>query len=291
MDIFGDDIDSFYHNDDELNENIREQNVIEEADEDNGEKDGDGKLDENSEPIKVEAKKRSVRRPQLRLNVERLKSDRGIHTVEDYFKDFKCRGKGHEREDLNAVMKRLEHWAHRLYPNYQFDDFVAQVEKLGRKKEIQTHMYRYRHGLLDDLNKNKGNEDEEVREEGENHMEGIEPIDEMDEIIDQQIQNYTMAPRTPAHERTFESIRSSMIATPRLRDQHPIEASTPIAKPVESAPVTKPALTSEQMAKIAENRRLAQERLRLKKLEAEKAAAAAAAAALNTENAENEEFT
>lgn len=67
MDIFGDDIDSFYHNDDELNENIRDGNNIEEAEEDNGEKDGDedGKLDENGEPIKVEAKKRSVRRPQV----------------------------------------------------------------------------------------------------------------------------------------------------------------------------------------------------------------------------------
>lgn len=220
--------------------------------------------------------------------MERLKSDRGIHTVENYFKDFKCRGKGHEREDLNAIMKRLEHWAHRLYPNYQFNDFVAQVEKLGRKKEIQTHMYRYRHGLLEDLTKNNDKEIDEVNEE-ESRMEGIEPIDELDEIIDQQIQNYTMAPRTPAHERTFESIRSSMIATPRLRDQHPIEQSTPVAKPVESVPIARPALTSEQMAKIAENRRLAQERLRLKKLEAEKAAAAAAASAANTENTENEE--
>lgn len=219
-----------------------------------------------------------------------MKSDRGIHTVEDYFKDFKCRGKGHERDDLNAIMKRLEHWAHRLYPNYQFNDFVAQVEKLGRKKEIQTHMYRYRHGMLEDLLKNKNKETEEVNEVDESHMEGIEPIDELDEIIDQQIQNYSMAPRTPAHERTFESIRSSMIATPRLRDQHPIEASTPIAKPVDSAPVARQALTSEQMAKIAENRRLAQERLRLNRLEAEKAAAATAAtAASNTDNVENEE--
>lgn len=70
MDLFGDDIDSFYQNDnDALNDNIREENVIEEAEEDNGEKDedgdGEGKLDENGEPIKVEPKKRSVRRPQV----------------------------------------------------------------------------------------------------------------------------------------------------------------------------------------------------------------------------------
>lgn len=223
----------------------------------------------------------------MRLNVERLKSDRGIHTLENYFESIKFRGKGHERDDLNAVMKRLEHWAHRLYPNYTFDDFAAQLEKLGRKKELQTHMYRYRHGLLEDVTKNKESENADENEEGGYQMEGVEPIDELDEIIDQQIQNYTMLSRTPAHERTFESIRSSIVATPRLREQQPVEASTPITKqtnPEPAEPMAKPALTSDQMARIAENRRLAQERLKQKKLEAEKAAeAAAAAAASNVE--------
>lgn len=68
MDIFGDDIDSFYNNG-ELNENINEEN-IEEADEDNANankdgEDGEEKTDENGESIKVEPKKRSVRRPQV----------------------------------------------------------------------------------------------------------------------------------------------------------------------------------------------------------------------------------
>lgn len=229
---------------------------------------------------------------QLRLNVERLKSDRGIHTLENYFKNMKYRGKGHERDDLNAVVKHLEHWAHRLYPNYTFDDFVGQVEKLGRKKELQTHMYRYRHGLLEDIAKNKENNGaEDGDESGMIHMEGVEPIDELDEIIDQQIQNYTMPSmisRTPAHDRTFDSIRSSIVATPRLREHQPIEASTPIARSAIQEPSEEPAartvLNSEQMARIAENRRLAQERLRLKKLEAEKVAAAAAAAAADKED-------
>lgn len=64
MDIFGDDIDSYYNNG-ELNENINGEN-IEEAEEDNAaEKDDEEKTDENGEPIKVEPKKRSVRRPQV----------------------------------------------------------------------------------------------------------------------------------------------------------------------------------------------------------------------------------
>lgn len=215
----------------------------------------------------------------MRLNVERLKSSRGIHTVENYFKDIKFRGKGYEREDLNNVMKRLEHWAHRLYPNYKFDDFVSTVEKLGKKKQIQTHMYRYRQSLLEEVASQEPQPEEEEAENAESAA-GDYPIDELDEIIDQQIQNYTMVPKTPAHDRTFDSIRSSMVASPRLREQSPIEASTPIvARSSERMNPPAPAapLSSEQMAKIAENRRLAQERLLKKKMEAEVAATAAPA--------------
>lgn len=202
--------------------------------------------------------------------MERLKSDRGIHTLEKYCANIKFRGKGHEREDLNNIMKRLEHWAHRLYPSYTFDDFISTVEKLGKKKQMQTHMYRYRNGLLEEAPK----QDQEGGNEAEAEdtvARGDEPIDEMDEIIDQQIQNYThLAPRTPAHDTTFDSIRSSMIASPRLQRQAPMEASTPIVARASDAIRNAPTatLTSEQLAKIAENRRLAQERLKKKKEEA-----------------------
>lgn len=70
MDIYGDDIDSFFNNgndEGELNENIREAHIeeAEEAEEDNAEEGAEGKTDENGEPIIVEPKKRSVRRPQV----------------------------------------------------------------------------------------------------------------------------------------------------------------------------------------------------------------------------------
>lgn len=63
MDFFGDDIDSYYDNN-ALNENINEEN-IEEAEENNGGNGEEEKTDENGEPIPVEPKKRSVRRPQV----------------------------------------------------------------------------------------------------------------------------------------------------------------------------------------------------------------------------------
>lgn len=58
MDIFGDDIDSLMPNeDDNLNENIRDDREVDNDDNENEEKVGD------SEPIKVEPKKRTVRNP------------------------------------------------------------------------------------------------------------------------------------------------------------------------------------------------------------------------------------
>lgn len=202
--------------------------------------------------------------------MERLKSERGIHTVEDYFKDIKFLGKGYEKQDLNNVMKRLEHWAHRLYPNYNFDDFLATTEKLGKKKQIQTFMNRYRQGLLEMVvQRADENNDEDDGVENDDVERGIEPIDELDEIIDQQIQNYSvMPPKTPGHDKTFDSIRSSVVTTPKFMGRVPAEVSTPLSNAVDGIRPIAPSparLSSEQLAKIAENRRLAQERLKAKR--------------------------
>ena len=32
----------------------------------------------------------------------------------------------------------MEHWAHRLFPKLQFEDFIDRVENLGNKKEVQV---------------------------------------------------------------------------------------------------------------------------------------------------------
>lgn len=52
------------------------------------------------------------------------------------FEDVKLKGKGHEKEDLDLVMGRLEHWAHRLFPKFQFDDCLKRIEKLGSKRAV-----------------------------------------------------------------------------------------------------------------------------------------------------------
>lgn len=300
MDLYGDDIDTILGTD-VLNENIDE--LASNRDENNGspvifeddlvandrsfKADGSGDEGEANKSGKVvEPKRRTVRNPQLRLNVERLKCDRGIHKIEDYFKDIHFLGKGYEKQDLDNVMKRMEHWAHRLYPKYNFDDFIATTEKLTKKKQLQTHMSRYRLGMLEPDDKPVATADSD---DDNNEGAGVaEPIfDEFDDLIGQQIEKYrTLPPKTPTHDATFNSLRSSVIGTPTFMNRIPVVASTPMSpcdfQPLPSTPVHDSAsakLSAEQMARIAENRRIAQERLKAKK--------AAAVTAPQTSSEEN----
>lgn len=72
MDIFGDDIDSFLEAG-ELNENIRETDIDENEENENGDENGDE--DGKGEPKTVEPKKRSARRPQVCIQKLREATD------------------------------------------------------------------------------------------------------------------------------------------------------------------------------------------------------------------------
>lgn len=50
-------------------------------------------------------------------------------------------GKGHEKEDLDVVLKKLEHWAYRLYPKFKFEDCLKKIETLGKKRAVMVCMY------------------------------------------------------------------------------------------------------------------------------------------------------
>lgn len=68
---------------------------------------------EDREKVEAKIKIVKVKRKVPTLNAERLKGPRGIIAVEDFYKDMKFKGKGYEKQDLDEVMNRLEHWAHR----------------------------------------------------------------------------------------------------------------------------------------------------------------------------------
>lgn len=102
------------------------------------------------------------------LNAQRLKGPKGIHTIEKHFEGFKYYGKGQEKMDLDRVMKRLEHWAHRLFPKLHFDDFLERTEKLGSKKDLSVFITKYRKDMVtpdeDEVSKNNATDDEYVED-------------------------------------------------------------------------------------------------------------------------------
>lgn len=107
---------------------------------DDGEDDADG-----SKLADVPAsKRRGVKRPQPKLDSQRLTSERGLPALRTLFDNVRFKGKGHEADDLRLLMQKMENWAHRLYPKLQFEDFVDKVERLGNKKEVQTCLKRIR---------------------------------------------------------------------------------------------------------------------------------------------------
>lgn len=90
------------------------------------------------------AKRKGVKRPQPKLDSQRLISERGLPALRTLFDNVHFKGKGHEASDLKLLMQKMENWAHRLYPKLQFEDFIDRVEKLGTKKEVQTCLKRIR---------------------------------------------------------------------------------------------------------------------------------------------------
>jgi len=73
-----------------------------------------------------------------------LRGTRGLSVLPTWFDNIQLKGKGHESEDLNTVINRLEQWTHRLFPRYTFDDSIDKLEKLGKKNEIKVMLKRIR---------------------------------------------------------------------------------------------------------------------------------------------------
>lgn len=121
-----------------------------------------------------------------RLTTQLLKGPKGVHTIEKYFESFKYHGKGREKEDLDRIMKRIEHWCHRLYPKFNYDDCLAKIEHLGNKRDLQVFLKKYRMGDItadDDFRTPEFlNEDDE-----EERREDATPQEEFDLLLAEQI--------------------------------------------------------------------------------------------------------
>ncbi|XP_076052022.1 uncharacterized protein LOC143031712 [Oratosquilla oratoria] len=126
-----------------------------------------------------------VKNPIPKLDIPRLLGPRGIGILEKTFRDVKFQGKGHEIDDLNLLLKKLQHWAHRLFPKLTFDDSLKQMEKLGSRKQLQNHIRRIRLDMFVVSEEKPENEEEEDKV-----LRGNEPEEDVfDELLRQNAQN------------------------------------------------------------------------------------------------------
>ena len=201
-------------------------------------------------------KKRNIIRP-----IDRFMGDRGLQSIGDYYKGVKYKGKGHEAEDINAIMNRMQHWAHRAFPQMKFDDALTIIEGLTKKRIVQTHMTKYRMDMLQPTVSHTDG-DEDHAQEGD--LTGVQPIDEFDDLLGDQIEQM---------ERVQQKKHSTALNNTSMMNQSDMSLGVSAIPTTPQPPERRSAaLTSEQMAKIAENRLKALERLKQKQLDAQKAA-------------------
>lgn len=238
---------------------------IEAGDDENVDPDDEDNLDgaAGGTGEKVEVKIRKIRntiRP-----IDRFMSDRGLQSIGEYYKGLKYKGKGHEKEDINAIMGRMQHWAHRAFPKMKFDDTLTIIEGLTKKRIIQTHMSKYRMDMLQPaVIQTEGNKFDELGD-----LDGVQPMDEFDDMLGDQIEQMTRVQKQKAHSTALNN--TSMMNQSDVSLGVSAIPSTPVQSKWDAMTAAS-ALTSDQMAKIAENRLKALERLKQKQqLEAQQA--------------------
>lgn len=252
---FNDEDDAQYgdEDDDIDRENLEPGNEQENGNENAG-SDNDGKQ-EVDPAVKIKKPKRKL----VTLNAERLKGPRGIIAIDDFFKNIKLKGKGYEKDDLNEVMKRLEHWSHRMFPKYHFDDSLTKIERLGRKKEIALHMTRYRLGQLEQEDDNRvlsDNEDDRMEDTLANEL----PVDEFEDMLNQQIALSSVSHRSNTNnDASISQLNMSSVSTSTQIHNKPMSQEPPVfSQPSQTvAQQPKSQLTDDQKARIEENRKKA----------------------------------
>ncbi|XP_035227623.1 TIMELESS-interacting protein-like [Stegodyphus dumicola] len=154
---------------------------------------------DRNEPQVVPAPKRIVKHPRLKFNAERLCGERGIPVVVKHFKDVKFKGPGHEEEDLDKLLAKLEHWAHRLFPSMKLEDCLHQIEKLGKKRPVQTCLRKIRLDMPV-LKSDFVQSDEEKDETQRMSDPEIQPQDAFDSLLeDRQVMQDEIPVSTPMY--------------------------------------------------------------------------------------------
>ncbi|GFU33496.1 TIMELESS-interacting protein [Nephila pilipes] len=183
---------------------------------------------------RVPVPKRIVKNPRLKFNPERLCGKRGIPVLANHFKDFKFKGKGHEKEDLKNMLNTLELWTHRLFPSMKFEDCLRQIEKLGKKRPVQTCLHKIRLDMP---------------------LLNYDSIHDNDEEVEERVnQMNTETPPQDAFDQLFNDYQAAAEPNISFTSESPQETGTALGTSFG------PSLTEEQKTRMEYNKQLATER-------------------------------
>nr|XP_033328735.1 protein TIPIN homolog [Megalopta genalis] len=225
--------------------------------------------DENTVPRRVDPsapKKHTVRDPIPKLSTERLTGPKGLQTIEKYFEGFKFHGKGHEKFDLDRILKRMEHWSHRLFPKLEFDAFLERLERLGTKRDLQVFITKYRQDMI---NPDIVASNEDIVDD-DNEKEQDEPIDEFDLLIAEQIEKQKQVSIQSVDKSTADALFDELMSQPNNKASQPMKESTSSSQPMKEN-TSSSQLSDEVKERIERNRQQALQRrqARLKAMEEE----------------------
>ncbi|KAI3472699.1 hypothetical protein Pfo_031096, partial [Paulownia fortunei] len=101
-------------------------------------------------------KQKPQRRTRPKLTPDLLLSDAGIGHILRYFpRALKCRGRGHEVNDLRHLLRLYAEWHSRLLPYYNFDQFIHKVEQVGATKRVKVCLRELQERVADGVDPTK----------------------------------------------------------------------------------------------------------------------------------------
>ncbi|CAN8099984.1 unnamed protein product [Discula destructiva] len=80
---------------------------------------------------------KKVRAPRIKLDQDRLLSQKGVPALRKRAKGLKLKGKGHEWGDAARLLSFYQDWLDDLFPKAKFIDALGMVEKAGHNKQLQ----------------------------------------------------------------------------------------------------------------------------------------------------------
>lgn len=154
-----DDLDNLLDYDDAVNDFFKDLH-------DNDDQNANNAPAEPAKDIDEEIKVTKKRKPNPKLDQDRLLSDAGVPKLRRLAKNkLQFKGKGHEFADISRILNLYQLWLDDLYPKAKFKDGLAMIEKLGHSKRLQVS----RRAWMDETKpfRRREDEDAEMQDAGE----------------------------------------------------------------------------------------------------------------------------